>query len=142
MATTTTSTAATHWNGDLFSGSGTTSLETSGAATFDVNWGKRAEAGPGTTNPEELLAAAYATCYSMALSNKLAQGGHPPTTLDTSASVTFEPGVGVTRITLQVSADVAGLSEHELRAEAEWAKDNCPIGAALAAVEDKQVTVH
>lgn len=141
MGKTTSSTATTQWNGDLFSGSGTTALQTSGVATFDVTWAKREQAGAGTTNPEELLAAAYATCFSMALANKLAGGGHPPTSLDTSATVHFEAGVGVTSIDLRVSGEVPDLPDEEFRAEAEWAKDNCPIGAALGAVSNKTLTV-
>ena len=83
----TTSTARTHWTGSLIEGSGTTELVTSGAATFDMTWQKRAEPGSGTTNPEELLGAALATCYSMALSHALSGAGTPPTSLDTTVDV-------------------------------------------------------
>ncbi|QGF24601.1 OsmC family peroxiredoxin [Raineyella fluvialis] len=134
MAKSTVSTATTHWEGNLFDGKGQTTLATSGVATFDVNWAKRAEAGQGTTNPEELLAAALATCYSMALSNALAQEGHDPSTLDTEAAVTFVPGEGVTGATITVRGDVPGLSAEDFRAKAEWAKDNCPVSQALRAV--------
>lgn len=135
------STSTTHWNGDLLSGTGTTSLDTSGVATFDVAWAKREESGPGTTNPEELIAAAYASCYCMALAGKLAKGGHAPTSLDTSVTVRFNVGVGIDKISLHVKGDVPGLSAEEFAAEAEWAKDNCPVGAALGAVSDKELIV-
>src|SRR5690625_7288150 len=73
--------ASTEWNGDLFTGSGTTTLETSGKATFDVAWKSRGEEQAGTTTPEELIAAAHATCYAMQFSNMLKQNGTPPTQL-------------------------------------------------------------
>ncbi len=130
----TTSTAATHWEGDLFKGAGTTTLTTSQVATFDVKWAARAEAGKGTTNPEELLAAAHATCYSMALSNALAQGGTPAASLDTTAAVTFQPGTGITGIKLTVKGDVPGLSAEGFAEKANWAKENCPVSMALKAV--------
>ncbi|WP_341728356.1 OsmC family peroxiredoxin [Brooklawnia sp.] len=134
MPTATTSTATTHWEGNLFQGKGTTELTTSQVASFDVSWGKRAEAGRGTTNPEELLAASLATCYSMALSNALAEDGHDPSSIDTQAAVTFVAGQGVTGITITVSGDVPGLDADGFKAKAEWAKDNCPISQALKAV--------
>ena len=128
----TTSTAQTHWEGGLKDGAGTVELVTSGAAQFDVTWAKRAEAGKGTTNPEELLAAAHATCYSMALSLALADNGTPPASIDTKAEVGFQPGVGVTGSTLTVVGKVPGLSEEEFHRFAEDAKANCPISAALS----------
>lgn len=131
----TTSTARTHWEGSLKEGSGTTELVTSGVATFDVAWGKRAESGQGTTNPEELIAAALATCYSMALSNGLAQNGTPPTSLDTEVGVDFVPGTGITGATISVKADVPGLSAEEFTTFAEDTKENCPVSKALSGVE-------
>lgn len=139
MANSTVSTAGTHWEGNLFDGKGRTELVTSGVAAFDVTWARRAEAGKGTTNPEELLAAALATCYSMALSNALAQDGHAPSTIDTRAAVTFVPGTGVTGITITVHGDVPGLSADDFAAQAEWARDNCPVSQALAAVPKELV---
>lgn len=130
----TTSTAKTHWSGSLIKGSGTTHLATSEVATFDVKWAKRVEAAQGTTNPEELLAASLATCYSMALSNALSTDGHDPSTIDTTAEVTFVAGQGVTGITLHVTGDVPGLDADGFKAKAQWAKDNCPISQALKAV--------
>ena len=128
----TTSTAQTHWEGGLKEGSGQVELVTSGAGKFDVNWAKRADAGKGTTNPEELLGAAHATCYSMALSLALANNGTPPDSIDTKAEVGFQPGVGVTGSTLTVVGKVPGLSEEEFHRFAEEAKANCPISAALS----------
>lgn len=134
MAKASISSASTHWEGSLFEGQGQTSLDTSGLATFDVTWGKRAEAGQGATNPEELLAAAYATCFCMQFSNGLNEDGNPPTSLDATAEVTFVPGKGVTGIKLTVCGDVPGLDDAGFREKAEWAKDSCPIGQALQAV--------
>lgn len=130
----TTSSASTHWEGSLIEGSGTTSLDTSGVATFDLKWAARAEAGKGSTNPEELIAAALATCYCMALSNKLAGDGNAPASLDATASVTFQPGTGITGIALKVSGDVPGLTAEQFAEQADWAKDNCPVSQALKAV--------
>ena len=128
------STAKTHWEGNLFQGKGQTALATSGVATFDVSWAKRAEAGQGTTNPEELLAASLASCYTMALSNALAEDGHDPASIDTQAAVTFVAGEGVTGITISVTGDVPGLDAEGFKAKARWAKENCPISQALKAV--------
>jgi lipoyl-dependent peroxiredoxin len=127
------STARTEWNGDLFSGSGTTTLA-SGVATFAVNWKARSEGAEATTTPEELLAAAHASCYSMALSNTLAGAGTPPTALTTDARVTFKPGEGITGIELAVVGEVAGIDQAAFTAAAEDAKVNCPVSSALRAV--------
>ena len=131
----TTSTASTHWEGSLMEGAGTTQLSTSGVATFDVAWAKRAEAGAGTTNPEELIAAALATCYSMALSNGLAKNGTTATSIDTVVDVDFVPGTGITGATIKVKADVPGLTADEFQKFAEDTKENCPVSQALSGVE-------
>ncbi len=128
----TTSTAQAHWEGSLMEGAGTVDLVTSGAGHFETSWAKRIDAGKGNTNPEELLAAAHATCYSMALSHALAGNGTPPTSIDTKAEVGFQPGVGVTGSALTVVGKVPGLSEEEFLRFAEDAKANCPISAALS----------
>ena len=133
----TTSTARTHWEGALEQGSGTTELVTSGVATFDVAWGKRAESGAGTTNPEELIAAALATCYSMALSHGLTGNGTPPESIDTEVGVDFVPGTGITGATITVRAKVPGLSAEAFQHFAEDTKANCPVSKALAGVEKK-----
>ncbi len=127
--------ASTAWKGDLFNGSGTTTLDTSGLATFDVSWKARTEPGGGTTNPEELIAAAHASCFSMAFSNELANNGTPPTSLDTHAEVSFVPGTGITGIALRVTAKVDGLGEEDFQRIAEAARTGCPVSQALAAVD-------
>ena len=127
------STARTEWSGDLTSGSGTTTLA-SGVGTFAVNWKARSEGVDGTTTPEELLAAAHASCYSMALSNGLAQAGFPPAAVTADARVTFVPGEGITAIELAVTATVPGMDQESFAAAALDAKANCPVSQALRAV--------
>ena len=127
--------ASTVWNGDLFTGSGTASLDTSEVATFDVSWKARAEESGGTTTPEELIAAAHATCYAMQLSNELKQNDTPPGQLNTGAEVTFVAGTGITGIHLTVTGQVDGISSEDFTRIAESAKANCPVSNALKAVE-------
>ena len=92
-----TRTASAHWEGSLIEGAGKVTLESSGLGTYDVTWPARTEEkSGGRTSPEELIAAAHSTCYSMSLSHALAQAGTPPTSIDTSADVTFQPGTGIT----------------------------------------------
>ena len=112
-------------------GSGTVDLESSGVGTFAVSWPARAEAPNGQTSPEELIAAAHSTCYSMALSHALAGAGTPPEKVDTKADVTFQPGEGITGIHLTVRASIPGLSAEGFAAAAEDAKKNCPVSQAL-----------
>ena len=128
----TTRNATTHWEGSLMEGSGRVTLESSGIGTFDVNWPSRAESANGKTSPEELIAAAHSSCFSMALSHGLAQAGTPPTSLDTSAAVTFQPGEGITGIVISVVGVVPGVDEAAFVAAAEGAKANCPVSKALA----------
>lgn len=135
MPSTVVTKGSTTWKGDLFSGSGTTKLETSGLGTFDVNWKARAEEAGATTSPEELIAAAHATCFSMAFANALAQNDTPPTQLDTSAAVSFVAGTGITGIELTTRAQVPGISEDEFQRIAEEAKQGCPVSQALAGTE-------
>ena len=126
--------AHTAWEGDLMGGSGTVSLTSGAAGPLEVTWSSRAEEAAGRTSPEELIAAAHATCYSMALSNGLAQAGAPPTRLDTEAAVAFEQtdeGFRVTRSSLLVRADVPGISTEDFQAQAQAAKDGCPVSNAL-----------
>lgn len=127
-----TSEATTLWFGDLQTGSGTTSLDSSDAGEFPVTWQARSEGQPGRTNPEELLGAAHSACYSMAFSSKLAAAGHAPESLQVTAAVTFQPGEGIAGIHLLVSAKVPGLEADEFQKIAEDAKDNCPVSKALA----------
>ena len=128
--------ASVTWNGDLMSGSGTIDEVGSGAfGPLDVSWPARAEEeSGGKTSPEELIAAAHAACFSMALSGGLARAGTPPERLSTSATVTFVPGTGITRIALDVRGAVPGLDEDGFREAAEGAKANCPVSKALAGV--------
>lgn len=126
--------AEVHWNGDLMTGSGTVSAVSSGAFTdLPVSWAARTES-PDRTSPEELVAAAHASCYAMAFSGRLARAGTPPTSLEVSAEVTFdklEAGWKVTSSQLTVRGVVPGISAADFAAEAEAAKDGCPISGAL-----------
>lgn len=134
---TTTRKASALWNGNLLEGKGTVSLVSSGVGTFDVSWPARSQEANGQTSPEELLGAAHAACFSMALANGLAKAGTPPTQLRTSAEVDFLPGTGITEIRLTVSGDVPDLDAEGFRAAAESAKENCPVSQALKAVPIK-----
>ena len=130
----TTRRASAVWDGSLLEGSGQVTLESSGIGTFPVSWPARSAEPDGVTSPEELIAAAHATCFSMALSNSLAKAGTPPTRLATSAEVDFQPGTGITGIRLTVHGDVPGLDESGFRTAAESAKAACPVSRALSAV--------
>ncbi len=132
MATTRKATA--HWEGSLFEGSGEVTFDSSGLGTYAVTWPSRAEEPNGRTSPEELIAAAHSTCYSMALSNGLAKAGSPAESLDTTAEVTFVPGTGITQIALSVLAKVPGMSAEAFGEQAEAAKVGCPVSQALSAV--------
>jgi osmotically inducible protein OsmC len=124
------------WEGNLTEGSGTIVSNTSGALPeLSVSWPSRAEEPNGKTSPEELIAAAHAACFAMALSHELAQAGHTAERLETSATVTFQPGEGIQSSALTVRGSVPGLSDDELRQFAEAAKDGCPVSQALAGVE-------
>jgi osmotically inducible protein OsmC len=126
-------TAEAHWEGSLFEGQGEVELVSSGVGSFEVTWAARSQEANGKTSPEELIAAAHSTCFSMALSNGLAGAGNPPTSLDTSADVTFVPGTGITGIKLTVKGVVPGMSAEQFEAAAQDAKANCPVSQALKA---------
>ncbi|MFF2811881.1 OsmC family protein [Streptomyces sp. NPDC058000] len=132
----TTRTAATHWEGNLLEGKGTVALESSKIGSYDVSWPARSEQPGGKTSPEELIAAAHSSCYSMAFSHGLAGKGFTVEAVDTRADVTFQPGEGITGIVLTVKARVPGLSEADFQAAAEDAKKNCPVSQALAGVKN------
>jgi len=120
------------WTGDLMSGAGEIQEVPSGAfGPLHVSWASRAEAPNGKTSPEELIAAAHASCYAMQLSNLLAKAGSPPEQLSTSATVTFVPGTGITKSVLTVVGTVPGLDEAAFVAKAEEAKETCPVSNAL-----------
>src|SRR3954462_10993933 len=125
------------WTGDLRGGQGEFDLKSSDAVEHEqVTFASRFEQPGGKTSPEELIAAAHAACFSMALSNGLAQAGHPADELKTSATVTFQPGEGITKIALQVAGNVPGMSQDDFRQAAETAKENCPVSKALAGVPE------
>lgn len=130
----TTRTASAHWEGSLMQGSGQVSLDSSGIGSYPVSWPARAEAPGGQTSPEELIAAAHATCFSMALSHGLAEARTPPTSIDTTAAVTFQPGTGITGIALSVTGAVPGIDAGQFEQAAQQAKENCPVSQALSAV--------
>ena len=125
------------WRGDLLHGSGTIVKATSGALPqLDVSWASRSEEPGGQTSPEELIAAAWASCFSMSLASGLAKAGTPPEQLETSATVTFQPGEGIVRGALTVRGTVPGLDEAAFSAAADNAKQNCPVSKALAGIPD------
>lgn len=132
------------WGGDLTSGNGTIDRVGSGAiASLPVSWAARTGEGePELTSPEELIAAAHASCFSMALSNVLAKAGTPPTRLRVAAEVTFVPGTGITTSALEVEGEVPGIDEGAFRAAAEDAKENCPVSGALKGNVELGVTAR
>ncbi len=129
--------AEVSWRGDLMHGSGAIENVSSGAiGGLEVSWPARAEEPGGKTSPEELIAAAHATCFAMALSHGLAQDGHTADELRTSATVTFQPGEGIRKIALTVEGSVPGLDPNGFRQAAENAKESCPVSKALASVPE------
>jgi osmotically inducible protein OsmC len=126
--------AHTTWEGDLMNGTGTVTLGSGATGPQQVSWRARTELPGGHTSPEELIAAALSSCFSMAFSNGLAQAGTPPTKLETDAVATFDrtdEGYRITKIELTVRGQVEGAEEQAFRAEAEKAKDGCPVSQAL-----------
>jgi osmotically inducible protein OsmC len=130
----TTRNARAHWEGTLLEGQGTVELTSSGIGTYPITWASRAESADGRTSPEELIAAAHASCFSMALSHGLATSGNPAISLNTSVEVDFQPGVGITEIRITLSGEAENLDAEGFKAAAEDAKANCPVSKALAAV--------
>lgn len=130
-------TANVVWQGDLINGSGTIAPVPSGAfGPLDVSWAARTDVPNGKTSPEELIAAAWASCFAMALSNVLAKGDNPPEKLETSATVTFQPGEGIIRGALTVRGTVPTLDDAGFQTAAEEAKENCPVSKALSGIPD------
>jgi osmotically inducible protein OsmC len=124
------------WIGTIKEGKGTVSVE-SGVLEAPYSFGSRFESSSGT-NPEELIAAAHAGCFSMALSLMLSEAGHPPEKIETSGKVHIEKkgdGFSITRIELITEAEISGIEENEFRKHAENAKTNCPVSKALAGTE-------
>ncbi|CCQ14809.1 putative hydroperoxide peroxidase OsmC [Rhodococcus sp. AW25M09] len=134
-----TRTSRTAWNGTLEQGSGQVELSSSGAATFDVSFPKRAaENADGTTSPEELIAAAHSSCYAMQLSALIAEAGGTPQSLEVTADVSLgpdEPGFKLTGIKLTVRGEVDGLDADGFAKAAQAAKETCPVSKALTGVE-------
>src|SRR5215212_10061741 len=131
------------WKGDLFKGSGTFDLASSEAARdLPVTWASRAERPDGKTSPEEIIAAAHASCYAMALSNTLAEQGNEPEELDISAVCTFDVDqLKVTTMVLDVHGRVPGLDAEGFQNAAEQAEQGCPVSNALRGNVDIQVNV-
>jgi len=131
-------TARTAWTGSLAEGSGQVELTSSGVGTYEVSFPKRAaDESPGTTSPEELIAAAHSACYAMSLSNEIAQAGGTPHALDVTAVVTLgadaeRGGFAITDIKLTVEGEVDGLDEAGFAKAAQTAKEGCPVSKALA----------
>lgn len=125
------SSATTIWEGDLLNGRGTTTVASGTFPEFEVSWPARTERAAGTTSPEELLAASHASCFCMALSNVLAQGGNPPERIEASAAVTFVPGEGVKSSRVVVRGRVPGIDQAAFEKAARGAGENCPISQAL-----------
>jgi lipoyl-dependent peroxiredoxin len=122
------------WEGDLMGGSGEVSTESAAVRNAKVKWSSRAEQADENTSPEELIAAAHATCISMALANVLAEAGTPPTKLETEARSTFDKtadGFRMTTMRVSIRGEVDGLDEDGFRRAAEDAKENCPVSQAL-----------
>ena len=133
-----TRTAEAHWEGSLKEGKGEVELVSSGIGTYPVSWPARTEEPNGMTSPEELIAGAHSACFSMSLANELVLAGNPaPTSVDSRAEVTFQPGQGITGIQLTVNAVVPGIDEDAFRAAVSAAEQNCPVSRALAATPIK-----
>jgi lipoyl-dependent peroxiredoxin len=127
-----TRTAEAHWEGSLKEGAGEVTLVSSGIGTYPVDWRARTEQSNGMTSPEELIAAAHSTCFSMSVANELVLAGNPaPTAVDTKAEVTFQPGQGITGSKLTVKAVVPGIDEDAFNAAVAAAEKNCPVSRAL-----------
>ena len=135
-------TANAEWQGDLMSGSGTVSTESGVVRDATIKWSSRAEAADENTSPEELIAAAHASCVSMALAHGLAQAGTPAQRLESKATATFDQvgdGFRMTTMRLEVRGEVDGLDEDTFNKAAQDAKDNCPVSQALS--DDVEVTL-
>jgi lipoyl-dependent peroxiredoxin len=129
--------AKVSWTGSLIDGAGTIEGVGSGAfGPLDVTWSSRAESPDGRTSPEELIAAAWASCFSMALSHALAGAGTPPERLETAVTVTFQPGEGIVKAAIEVVGTVSGIDHDGFVAQAEGAKVNCPVSMALTGIPE------
>ena len=127
--------ATATWTGSLTEGSGSVTSASGALSGLGVTWAKRAEQGPEETSPEELIAAAHAACFCMALSHGLTQAGSPPDELQVTATVGFQPGQGITGSHLDVQGRVPGVDEAGFAGAAATAAAECPVSKALAGVE-------
>ena len=130
----TTRNASTHWEGTLFEGAGKVTLESSGLGTYDVSWASRAEDANGKTSPEELIAAAHAGCFSMALSAQLGNAGMTADSIATTATVNLEKtdaGFTITAVHLDVNAKIPGADKAAFDTAANNAKAGCPVSKLL-----------
>jgi lipoyl-dependent peroxiredoxin len=128
------SSATTSWQGTLARGSGRTTLASGVAGPLEVSWAHRTERSADTTSPEELIAAAHASCYAMAFSHELAEAGATPEHLDVSATVTFEIVEGaptISRVALTVRGNPSGIDADGFAKVAAAAKEGCPVSRAL-----------
>ena len=128
-------TASANWKGGLKDGQGTVSTTSGVLSSVPYNFSQRFETGAGTS-PEELIAAAWAACFAMALSAGLARGGTPPERLATSATVTFQPGEGIIKGALTVRGTVPGIDAAGFESAAQGAKENCPVSMALTGIPE------
>jgi len=119
------------WEGDLVSGGGHVKPESGAFADLPITWASRAERQHGKTSPEELIAAAHASCFSMAFSNGLAKAGHTPERLDTRVEIEFVPGTGITTSTITVRGHIHGISNDEFQKLAKEAEEGCPVSKAM-----------
>jgi lipoyl-dependent peroxiredoxin len=133
------SSASTTWEGDLAHGKGTTTPQSGAFPPVEVTWASRTSRSQGKTSPEELLAAAHAACYCMALSHELAEGGNAPERLEATATVEFDPGEGVKSSHLTVRGRVDGIGQDRFEEAARAAGAGCPISGALKGNVDIQV---
>ena len=125
------STATTIWHGSLTKGSGTTSPGSGAFPDVEVTWASRTARSAGKTSPEELLAAAHASCYCMGLSHELSEAGNEPEQLEATATVAFIPGEGVKSSHIVVNGRVPGIDQAAFEVAASSAGENCPISGAL-----------
>jgi osmotically inducible protein OsmC len=126
------SSASTTWRGSLTEGSGTTHPESGAFPDVEVTWASRTTRSAGKTSPEELLAAAHASCYCMALSHELSEGGNVPEQLTATATIDFVPGEGVKSSHIVVHGRVSGVDESQFEEAAQSAGQGCPISGALS----------
>ena len=133
-------TAAVTWEGGLGDGRGTFTTGSGALGDQEVTWASRTERSEGRTSPEELIAAAHASCFAMALSHALGEAGSPPDKVQVNAACTFVPGQGITTMRLEVRASVPGLDESGFDRALEDAKEGCPVSGALRGNVDISVS--